>query len=316
MKNVENLIIEKCTYLLKNNIVDNVLGFKFEDFSYNVEPYLFDINNIHLLCYNNFCGLNLSKTLFLLKSNKKIAILIKPCDSYSLNLLIKENQIQRDNIYVIGIECNGHLDYKKIENHINDSIININFDNEILTINGLYNIYKLNYEDYLLEKCLVCKSKDYAVFDELIILNGNKNVDKNKRFKQIETLENKSELERFEFWQKELSKCIRCNACKEVCPACYCNTCVFDNYHSGIDTKSNNNTFEEKLYHLIRAYHLAGRCTDCGECTRVCPQNIPLYLINRKIIKDINSFYGEYQSGKDINDKNPLLDFNINDKEV
>ncbi len=58
-------------------------------------------------------------------------------------------------------------------------------------------------------------------------------------------------------------------------------------------------SFEEKMFHIIRAFHVAGRCTDCGECSRVCPQGIRLHLFNRKFIKDINEFYGEYQAGAD-----------------
>ena len=68
--------------------------------------------------------------------------------------------------------------------------------------------------------------------------------------------------------------------------------------------------FEESLFHIIRAWHVAGRCTDCGECSRVCPQHIPLYLLNRKFIKDINEIYGEYQAGSDMETKPAMLTFN------
>ena len=69
------------------------------------------------------------------------------------------------------------------------------------------------------------------------------------------------------------------------------------------------------MYHIIRAFHVAGRCTDCGECSRVCPQNIPLHLLNRKFIKDINEFYGEYQAGADLETVPPLTCFTKEDVE-
>ena len=69
------------------------------------------------------------------------------------------------------------------------------------------------------------------------------------------------------------------------------------------------------LFHIIRAFHVAGRCTDCGECTRVCPQNIPLHLLNRKFIKDINELYGEYQAGADITIEAPLTSYTKQDAE-
>ena len=52
---------------------------------------------------------------------------------------------------------------------------------------------------------------------------------------------------------------------------------------------------------------MAGRCTDCGECSRVCPQGIPLHLLNRKFIKDMDALYGDYQAGEDAEARHPLI---------
>jgi ferredoxin len=90
---------------------------------------------------------------------------------------------------------------------------------------------------------------------------------------------------------------------------------VFDNPNSGIANKAPASSFEEQMFHIIRAFHVAGRCTDCGECSRVCPQHIPLHLLNRKFIKDINSFYGEYQAGEKVGNRAPLVDYTKEDIE-
>ena len=132
----------------------------------------------------------------------------------------------------------------------------------------------------------------------------------------VEKLENMTAQERYDFWRSELSKCIRCNACRNVCPACTCEKCVFDNPSSGVENKAAANSFEENMFHIIRAFHVAGRCTDCGECSRVCPQNIPLHLLNRKFIKDINELYGTYQAGENTTDKAPLNDYKMDDCEA
>ena len=110
-------------------------------------------------------------------------------------------------------------------------------------------------------------------------------------------------------------KRIRCNACRNVCPACSCMKCVFDNPVSGAAGKVNSNSFEEKMFHIIRAFHVAGRCTDCGECSRVCPQGIPLHLLNRKFIKDIDELYGDYQAGEEVGSRAPLVNFTFDDAE-
>ena len=90
---------------------------------------------------------------------------------------------------------------------------------------------------------------------------------------------------------------------------------MFDNPNSGVENKAAANSFEENLFHIIRAFHVAGRCTDCGECSRVCPQHIPLHLLNRKFIKDINELYGGYQAGADMETRPPLTNFQMDDPE-
>ena len=172
------------------------------------------------------------------------------------------------------------------------------------------------FADALLERCKVCKGKKHMVYDELIGAAEDEEAGPvGNRFEEVEKLEAMSPEERFHFWQEQLSKCIRCNACRNVCPACSCRKCVFDSSQYDSNQKANADTFEEQMFHIIRAFHVAGRCTDCGECSRVCPQGIPLHLLNRKFIKDIDTFYGEYQAGADTDSRGPLTDFTFDDVE-
>ena len=214
---------------------------------------------------------------------------------------------------MIGIECDGFIDVEKIRTRGAEGILSAINDGENVVVKTVYGDKTFLREDMLLEKCRACKGKKHMVFDELI--GEEKDDAPRPRFTMVEKLEKMTEEERFAFWKKELSKCIRCNACRNVCPACSCVNCVFDNPESGVAAKSNADSFEEKLYHVIRAWHVAGRCTDCGECSRVCPQGIPLHLINRKFIKDMNEFYGEYQAGVNIEENAPLNSYKISDRE-
>ena len=154
---------------------------------------------------------------------------------------------------------------------------------------------------------------DTQIYDEII--GESKDTKDADRFDEVRRIEAMSPEEKFAFFQSELSKCIRCNACRNVCPACSCRKCVFDSNKFDSSQKANVDSFEEKMFHIIRAFHVAGRCTDCGECSRVCPQGIPLHLFNRKFIKDIDELYGEYQAGEDTDSKGPLTNFTFDDAE-
>lgn len=311
-------LIEKAAALLDNGTVNRVLGWKKGEFSYDVTPALFnDIEEMKKdFVFDDFCGANFSKYLVsqTRKDEGKVLVFLKPCDTYSFNQLLTEHRFDREKVYAVGIPCNGMADSEKLKALAGDGIIGISSEGDSLKVSTIYDgekIIALN--DVLAERCLHCKSKKHVAYDELMGEEGE--VLDSSRFDEVEKLEKMTEDERYAFWQNELSRCIRCNACRDVCPACTCEKCVFNNPDSGVENKAVSDSFEEKMFHIIRAFHVAGRCTDCGECSRVCPQNIPLHLLNRKFIKDINSFYGEYQAGAEVGSRAPLVDYTTEDIE-
>lgn len=313
----QNTVAEKAVTLLADGIVDRVLGYRAGQFDYDVTPSVFtdaeDIKNNFV--YNGFCGANFTK--YLIKetalTDSKVLVFLKPCDTYSFNQLLTEHRFDREKVYAVGIPCNGMLDINKIKDSF-EGISEVTETADGVTVKTLYDGTKtFAAEEILLERCKNCKSKKHVAYDELLGEDGE--VLNSERFDEVEKLEKMTPDERFAFWQNELSRCIRCNACRDVCPACTCEKCVFDNPDSGVENKAAANSFEEKMFHIIRAFHVAGRCTDCGECSRVCPQHIPLHLLNRKFIKDINEFYGEYQAGEVVGNRPPIVDFTVDDLE-
>ncbi|MBR6676466.1 MAG: 4Fe-4S dicluster domain-containing protein [Clostridia bacterium] len=312
-------LIEKAASLLANGTVTSVLAWKKGEFDYDITPALFTgEEEMHAeLVWNDFCGANLSKYLVAKtkKAEGKILVFLKSCDTYSFNQLLTEHRFDREKVYAVGIPCCGMADIDKVKAISGDGIASIECAEKI-KVSTIYSegAAEMDLNDVLLERCESCKSKKHVAYDELMGEEGE--ILDSHRFDEVERLEAMTPDERFAFWQEELSKCIRCNACRNVCPACTCEVCVFNNPASGVESKAPVNDFEEKMFHIIRAFHVAGRCTDCGECSRVCPQNIPLHLLNRKFIKDMNECYGEYQAGETVGQRAPLVDYTLDDLEA
>ena len=314
---MQEAMIKRAKELLADGSVNRVIGWKRGEFVYDVTPAVFDsAEELDAdFVYDDFTAANVSK--YLIKETKKegkILAFLKPCDTYSFNQLIKEHRIVRENVYVIGIPGGPKLDAEKIKAKGITGILGAKNDNGTLRIETLYGEETMPYYEAVSVKCESCKSKKHMVYDELMGEEGD--ILQSNRFDMVEKLENMTAQERYDFWREQLSKCIRCNACRNVCPACSCEKCVFDNPDSGVENKAAVDSFEENMFHIIRAYHVAGRCTDCGECSRVCPQSIPLHLFNRKFILDMDELYGEFQAGADTQTPGPLTAFMLEDPEA
>lgn len=213
--------------------------------------------------------------------NEKVLVFLKPGDTHSFCQLLKENRITRDDVYIVAVPCSCEMDESVKEG----------------------------------EGCDHCRNKKHVVYDEVVGKAREEAIGDPSRFEGVEKIAAMSADERHEFWKNEFSRCIRCNACRDVCPACTCEKCVFDNNALYTSQKVAQVPFEESLYHIVRAWHVAGRCTDCGECSRVCPEHIPLHLLNRKFVKDIDEIYGPYVAGSDMETKPPMLTWTAGDAE-
>ena len=280
---VTDAVLARAKELLSNGTVNRVIGWEKGLFEDDQTPRVFtSVEELDKdFIYDDYSVATVSK--YLIKETKKegkILAFLKANDTYSFNQLVKEHRVNRDNVYIVAVPSNGEAQKGKIH---------VVYD-EIMDTDGK-----------------ISEKKEESLED--------KEAFNKERFEMIAKLEAMTADERFAFWQNELSKCIRCNACRNVCPACTCEQCVFDNPKSGVSQKAAADSFEEKMFHIIRAFHVAGRCTDCGECSRVCPQNIPLYLLNRKYIKDVDEIYGEYQAGEDTESRAPLNTYKTDDVE-
>ena len=211
--------------LLENGTVSRVLGWKIGENTYDPEPAFFETaESMKDFVYNNFCAANLSK--YMIEASKlegKTLVCLKPCDSYSFNQLLAEHRVDREKAYIIGVGCKGKLSIEKVKACGIKGILSAT-DTDPLKITTLYGDKEVAYKDAMLDRCHVCKGKTHVVYDELI--GESEDTADGDRFAEIRAIEAMTPEEKFAFFQSELSKCIRCNACRNVCPACSCRKCA------------------------------------------------------------------------------------------
>jgi len=236
-------------------------------------------------CVNNL-AVYLTKARKDISKSGRIGIVVKGCDLKAVAGLIGESQLKREELYLIGVPCVGVL------------ASTVQPDKPLTG-------------DSIAPKCCECDAHLPVGCDFVSPQQPFATLLEKKYASEIARLEALTPSERWAYWKKQFSKCIKCYACRQVCPLCFCEQCLCDrNKPQMVETtpRPAGNT----AWHIVRAMHLAGRCAGCAECERVCPMDIPLNLLNRKMAKELKELY-DYEVGFEVQDKGPLATFNEKD---
>jgi len=293
MNEITGLMREKAKELLEKGVVERVIGWEKGMFFYSTTPVVIDKpEETEKLVWDDFAINNLA--IYLLdKQNKekKVALFVKGCDSRGVVRMIQDNQVKRENLYLIGVPCPGLKDPKT----------------------AARGYYKDAGQVPRAKKCQECLHPNPVLYDEMLSSPVEEPPQKD-RFAEVKELEKKSADEKYAYWKEQADKCLRCFACRNICPACSCPECLFDcSKPRWLDKEVS--TVQNQFFHMIRVWHVADRCIECGECERVCPAGLPLMQLNRKLIKDINELFGPYEAGMDLEQRPPLTQYDTGDPE-
>lgn len=274
--------------LLASGQVSCVIGYEVGPRGRTRPTFVYDPQDIDRLVWNQACTHNLAVYLndqFRPPSHsgskdeqqelKKVAVVVKPCDSRTINVMLAENRFQRGQVHVIGLVCDGILEGAGMAGNQRSA-------------RQLPDEDAPRYQD----RCRRCQARKPVVYDTLIgepspgheldLDHGDED--------ELARLAHLSPTERAEFWLAQFGRCIRCYACRQACPMCDCPTCLYERDDSlwvGMGIGLN----EVRTFHLGRAFHLAGRCIGCNECERVCPMGIPISLLNRKLAQEVEAAF-------------------------
>jgi len=270
--------------LLAEGLVTAVIGYKAGRRSGTALPTIVtDPARAEDLIFTPACVNNLA--LYLTKAKKdvakkgKVAIVAKGCDMRALAGLMGESQLKREDLFIIGVACAG--------------------------------VHAGNGERSVARKCRECAVHTPAgadlvagtvpVMPELTPVEGQ----------ELARLEAMTAGERWAFWKEQFSRCVKCYACRSICPFCYCEQCLCDRNRPQA-VESAPRPAGNMAWHIVRAMHLAGRCAGCAECERACPMDIPLNLLNRKMANELKELYG-HEAGLEAKEKGPLAEYREDD---
>jgi formate dehydrogenase (coenzyme F420) beta subunit len=291
MHSAQQRLIGEVKKLFAEKKIEILVGFEKGTLPGRTRPCIIrSADEANRLVWDNTCSNNLAGYLVDLFAKKppprgqppppppKVGIVLKGCDALSVALLAREKQVPRECLTLISMPCQGIANPETGE---------------------------------IFPSCQECANPIPADADVRIPGESRKPVPVS--YSRIEEFEKLPKDERWRRFVAEVSKCIRCYACREVCPNCYCKECFAEKTNPrwiGVG----NDLSDTMLYQIGRMFHQAGRCVACDACVRACPMGVDLRTFTRKLAKDARELF-EFDIGSSKESESLLSTFTEKDSD-
>lgn len=305
MHELTKAIQREAKRLLEAGEIDIVVGFTEGTLPLRAAPlFVRKATEVECLIWNSFCENNLARYLRGLR-DRRVAIVAKGCDSRSIVALLTEHQLEREKIYIIGVPCQGMVDRRIVACRVPGEVLAAREEGEDIVVEGEGFSLRMPRSEVLYRSCAACVHPNPVLYD--IMLAEPVAVWAQDPYAYVCEMEKKSPAERAAYFVAEAQRCIRCYACRQACPMCYCEECFVD-HTTPRWIESGATPAGLQGWQIGRAYHLTGRCVDCGACERACPMEIDLVYLNGKLNKDVRELYG-FETGLVVGQLPPLAVF-------
>lgn len=273
--------------------------------------------DIDRLVLNPLCVQNLASYLNVLK-DKKVGIVVKGGEARSIVELLQEKLIERENVVIFGVPNVELLDLVKVRKALGkdaNRVEAVEITDSAVNIKAGGKDYNLNRADVADARTRVEQHPTPVLYDHLIGEAVEPKVSAEEAMAPLTAFLEKTDEERMDFWRDQMSRCIRCYACRNACPMCVCKDHCIAMSREPKWVSQEANVREKMMFQMIHALHLAGRCTGCGECMRACPMDIPVGLFKMMLNREVKQVF-DYEAGIDPEATPPLYTFKVEEDKI
>ncbi|RKX71074.1 4Fe-4S ferredoxin [candidate division WOR-3 bacterium] len=299
--------------LFQKGEIGSLIGYGRGTLPLSARPIFITEGGVDQLIFDITCGVNLAKYLLRKKpiAGQKVGIICKGCDGRAIIQYLTEGQLNREDVYIIGISCPGMIDPNRVREKVRGRVVtNYQMNGEEITLSGDGFQLTLPREDLLSRSCLRCRYPSPPIYDTFIGSPKDR-VEIQDEYRSVAEIESLPAAERWNYFQSEFGRCIRCYACRNSCPFCYCDVCFVDQTNPQWFGKGVELT-DTIIFHLVRALHTAGRCVDCGSCERACPMGIKLTLLSKRMEREVRERF-DYIPGLSVEETPPMAAYREDD---